>query len=407
MTESVSFFWKYHALEKQASELPSAQERLNTAKGNYYLIHGDLRKAQKAVASNLENIVMQKVSIDRTSNHWLYSKTAFQPKLWMTGGVQGKIDRHQAKLSKAESEIPQLQVMVENLERQEKAAREELQKTQTMHDQIQESAREMSRMKEKVVMQHPSALLNRLVRQLWEMQNLLEKPKQEIDRLEECQSLLNHIKRCCDKVDSQTSWALNQSRRANQQANKEQISDTHKLWNLERVEWMRQEAEKALDDATQELQTGFSKFHKAQRFSNSGPSSFSGASSFSWQQPLIAVGGAMLHTVTSIQVRAEHLRLHSQKLRLAAGTEEHVLSEKQRAVNQELKSLQLTLSNVSSQIAAEKDDIFQKVRASTFADNLRSTSGGLPPPIKPDHGADSYTASSSSAGQAAHCISTK
>ena len=386
MAESVSFFWKYDALERQASELPSAQERLNTARENYSLILGDLRKAKKAVASNLENIVMQKVSIERASNHWLYSKTVFQPKLWTTGGVEGKMDRHQAKLSKAESQIPQLQAMVENLEQEEKAAQEELRKTQNMYDQIQEAAREMSRMKEKVVNDHPSALLNRLVQQLWEMQNLLEKPKQEIHRLEECQSLLNHTKRCCDKVDSKISWAVNQSQRADQQAKTEQISETHKRWNLERVGRMRQEAKRAMDDAARELQTGLCKFHKAQRFSNSGPSSFSGSSSFAWQQPLIAVGGAMLQNAKStvMQVRAEHLRLHSQQLRLAVGTEEHALSEKQRAVNQELKGLQLTLSTVSSQITAEKDDIFKKLRASTLAHNLSSTSGGLPPPIKPD-----------------------
>ena len=106
---SSEFFYLYDQLEEDASSLESSTKALNEAKCRRDETQSKLRSLQRQLVTTRAIIKEQKDRIALVMTHWFYGTTLFQPQLWLRGGCQGKIQRAQVKLEKAQDQdLPQL-----------------------------------------------------------------------------------------------------------------------------------------------------------------------------------------------------------------------------------------------------------------------------------------------------------
>jgi hypothetical protein len=114
---SSAFFNLFDELEQDAANLETSTGALNKAKTNRDEAQVKLRNSQNQLGKTRASIKEQKDRIRLISSHWFYGRTLFQPQLWLRGGCQGKIQRAQAKLEKAQDQdLPELLAEITSLQ---------------------------------------------------------------------------------------------------------------------------------------------------------------------------------------------------------------------------------------------------------------------------------------------------
>lgn len=152
-------FERYDAANAQAASLKGVEDALSVARASKQQSHAELKHTIEQLRLTRSRLSHHKTKIERCKNHFLLKHTAMQPGTWLSGGVSERIKRQQAKLSQKEMEEPRLAAGERQLRSQISALEQNMKELQAAIVLKQSSEAECSQILDAVAADYPTPAL--------------------------------------------------------------------------------------------------------------------------------------------------------------------------------------------------------------------------------------------------------
>ena len=403
MAADAAFFQQYDTLGQEEASLTGIEQTLGQARKSLEDVTRAEHNTENQNRALAKKIQERKELIKTCEDHWFFGNTFFQPQLWFRGGVEGKIQRQKEKLARDEAALPGMIQQERQLEAQVAAQQQQVNGLAQTNARKQQLTAQRAQMFEQAVAAAPSPQYQQLTMAVQQGTQAVAAEQQAVQQMQRVVSL-------CEGARNKYMQGIRDLRSANQQnrqAQRDNMRDGAAAEHWERMEQQRRDrlmrqAQNHANQAAGELQQGLGAIPPVARGRHPQLCTGLGVVNLPQLQQMGAAGhmleafggdggdmvagmmaGGMIQQ--NIQIMQQCENMCQQQLRMAQALL-NACRKDQAAAAAHLQSSQM-------QLVAEKQRIFDGLRAAAGVPYVMPAGAVATPVMQPSSAADHFAAS--------------